>query len=121
MSLIKSKVLEIGEMAYFDGYPILILFNNSAPAGLREVSIIHEFTTPANKEMLKKGSKILFNEKMYTVDAIGDVANQTFYDLGHVSLYFGLEEGAELLPGSVLLSPSEVPQVKVGDILQFIK
>lgn len=121
MNMVKSKVIEVGKMAYFEGYPILILFNSFAPVELKDVSIIHEFITPISLEMLKVGSSIMFNEKKYTVEAIGDLANQNFHSLGHISLYFDLEKGASLLAGSVLLSPKQVPQVNVGDIIQFIK
>jgi len=36
-------------------------------------------------------------------------------------MYFKLEEGATLLPGSALLSPNKVPQLKAGDVITFIK
>lgn len=121
MTMITSKITEIGEDAFFEGYPILILFNDTAPEGIREVSIIHTFETPPNKEMLVKGSKIYFADQEYTVEDIGYVANETLYDLGHVSLYFGLEEGTELLPGSAKLHPYTVPTIKVGDVIKFVK
>lgn len=121
MSILTTRVTEIGEDAFFDGYPILILFNDSAPKGIREISIIHKFTTPATKETLKQGSKILFNEQEYVVEELGDVANATLYDLGHISLYFGLEEGTSLLPGSAKLYPYKVPTINVGDTITFVK
>ena len=121
MSTIKSTVLEIGEMAYFEDYPILILFNKTAPDGIREISVIHEFQSEPNEAMLKKGSKILMGGTAYTVEDIGYVANKTLFELGHLSMYFKLEEGAELLPGSALLSPNKVPQLKAGDVITFIK
>jgi len=101
MSTIKSTVLEIGEMAYFEDYPILILFNKTAPDGIREISVM--------------------GGTAYTVEDIGYVANKTLFELGHLSMYFKLEEGAELLPGSALLSPNKVPQLKAGDVITFIK
>jgi PTS system glucitol/sorbitol-specific IIA component len=121
MNIIKSTVVEIGELAYFDDYDILILFNDTAPVGIRDVSIVHTFIDEPNKNMLKKGSKICFNDLEYTVEEIGNVANETLFDLGHVSLYFGLEEGTDLMPGSVLLSPYVKPEVKAGDTITFIK
>jgi len=121
MSMVSSKIVEIGELAISEDYPILILFNSTAPAEFREISIIHDFKDKPQKDMLKKGSKIMFGNTTYTVEDIGHVANQTLYDLGHISLYFGLEEGANLLPGSALLSPYQIPEVKVGDSIRFIK
>lgn len=119
--VIKSKVLEIGELAYFDDYDILILFNDSAPVGIRDVSIIHSFEDQPNKHMIQEGSKIYFNDIEYTVEAVGDVVNETLFDLGHASLFFGLEEGTDLLPGAILLTPYVKPIVKAGDTITFIK
>jgi glucitol/sorbitol PTS system EIIA component len=121
MSMISSKIVEIGELAISEEYPILILFNTTAPAEFKEISVIHEFKDTPQKEMLKKGSKIMFGNTTYTVEDIGYVANQTLYDLGHISLYFGLEEGTNILPGSAVLTPYKLPEVKVGDTIRFIK
>lgn len=121
MTKITSKVIEIGEMAIFDDYEILILFNDSAPVGIRDVSIIHTFNEEPNREMLQVGSKILFNDTEYLVEDLGNVANETLFDLGHVSLYFGLDEGTELMPGAALLSPYKKPEIKTGDTITFIK
>jgi len=121
MNTLKSTVLEIGELAYFEDYPILILFNNSAPHGLREVCVIHEFDEEPSDDFFRKGSKIIFGTTSYTVMEIGEVANQTFKSLGHISLYFDLVEGDELMLGAALLSPNTVPKVKPGDIIRFIR
>lgn len=64
---------------------------------------------------------MMFGNQKYTVTDIGDVANSTLIELGHVSLYFGLEDGAELLPGSILLKPEIMPELHVGDVIEFIK
>jgi len=55
MSMISSKIVEIGELAISEDYPILILFNSTAPAEFREISIIHDFKDKPQKDMLKKG------------------------------------------------------------------
>lgn len=122
MNTFKSKITEIGPDAFFEDYPILILFNDSAPPGLREVCIIHEFDEgPLPLGFLSKGSKIVFGDQTYIVEEIGDVAGSTLHELGHATLYFELEEDTELMPGAALLSPSTLPQVNVGDVIQFIQ
>lgn len=118
--VVKSKVIEIGELSTFDDEPVIILFNDTAPIGLREVCIIHEFEETPPKDFLKKGSKMIFNGKEYTIEKIGHVANETFYDLGHISLYFDYDEVSEVLPGSAFLSPKEKPILKEGDNIEFI-
>ena len=37
MAIIKSKITELGPDYFFKDYPILILFNDTTPPGLREV------------------------------------------------------------------------------------
>lgn len=119
--MIKSMVTEIGEFAELEDEPVIILFNDTAPPGLREVCIIHEFEEPIEKDYLQKGSKIIFGDSEYTVENIGHVANETLYDLGHTSLYFEYDDVNEILPGSVYLSPNRKPHVEAGDVITFIK
>lgn len=118
---VKSKVIEIGEQSDLESEPVMILFNASAPEGLREICIIHEFEDSPQENLLRPGSKICFNDKEYTIKEIGHVANQTLRDLGHISLYFHLDEDTELLPGSALLVPNKKPQLKEGDTITFIQ
>lgn len=118
--MIKSEVKEIGEFAFFEDAPVLILFNTTAPEGLREVCIIHDFQDDPNEEMLHVGSKIMFGQQTYVVEDIGHVANGSLYELGHASLYFDIGD-EDLLPGSIALSPNVVPEINVGDVIQFIK
>ena len=121
MEIIKSEIKEIGVDSHFEGEPIMILFNSTAPEGLRDVCVIHDFTDEPNKDMLKKGSKMIFGDQEYMVEDIGGVANETLFDLGHASLYFELAEGEELMPGAIKLTPNKLPDVKVGDVIQFCK
>ena len=118
--MVESTVKEIGEFSYFEEEPILILFNSTAPEGLREVCIIHDFLENPQHEILKAGSKIIFGNQEYIVEEIGNVANQTLKELGHVSLYFNLKGDQELLPGSVSLKPHTIPKITVGDKIKFI-
>ncbi|QZN88159.1 PTS glucitol/sorbitol transporter subunit IIA [Vagococcus lutrae] len=118
--MIKSTISEIGEFSYFEDEPIIILFNDLAPEGLREVCIIHNFEEKPEGDLLKVGSKIIFGEKEYEVVEIGHTANKTLRELGHASFYFDLDEGSELLPGSVSLSPHVLPLLNVGDSISFI-
>lgn len=118
--MIKSTISEIGEFSYFEDEPIIILFNNTAPEGLREVCIIHDYDANPESDLLKVGSKIIFGEEEYEVVEIGHTANSSLIELGHASFYFDLPEDQELLPGSVSLSPHILPDIKIGDEISFI-
>lgn len=117
---IKSKIIQIGDEAVFDTHKILILFGEDVPEYLKDYSIIHRYTSEVTEDLVKKGGKINFGVQTYNVVDVGNIANETLTSLGHASLYFGLEEGAELLPGSILLEPEIMPDLNVGDVIEFI-
>lgn len=118
---ITSRVIKIGDSAIFDDYKILILFGEQVPQGVDEISVIHRFDQPFPKDYLQVGSKIIFNNHEFVIEEIGDVANETLHDLGHASLYFGLDDDTDLLPGSILLAPYELPDVSVDDEIIFVR
>lgn len=113
--MIRSKVLSVGEMAYFEDYPMLILFNATAPDELKDVCVVHEFTDPINDEMLKKNGRIVLGEQELHIKEVGSVANQNFAALGHITLQFPGEEEADVLPGAVLVEETDIPRVAEGE------
>lgn len=113
----KTKVIEIGSEAYFESFPLLVLFNNTAPDGLRDVCIIHEVVGDYEDIPLQPGGEVVFDGIPYKIIKVGSLANQNLKELGHVSMYFEAE--TELLPGAILLSPSEVPQLKGDSTIEF--
>ncbi len=114
----KTNVIEVGDQAYFESFPLLVLFNDSAPEGLREVCIIHEPTHPTNDEPLKRGGQVLFDGKAYDIKEVGPLANKNLLELGHVSFYFKIE--GELLPGAVHLTPESVPELHVDSTIEIV-
>lgn len=119
--MILSVIKNIGDSAYFDTHKILILFGPKVPEYMEEFVIKHEFIDSPHEIMLEKGSKVFFGDQEYTVEDIGEVANKTLYDLGHASFYFGLEEGSNLLPGSILLTPYVLPIINIDDPIIFLR
>lgn len=110
----KSEILEVGALVPdFKEENLVVLFDETAPEELRDISVIHRFEKqPTNA--FQEGKKLLFGDKEYTIQKVGEDANQNFESLGHISIYFK-EEVDELLPGAVLVSPSEFPELNVGD------
>lgn len=81
---------------------LLILFNNTAPDDLKPFCVITEENTEEGK--VEVGDEVTIVDRTYTVTAIGDVANENLYSLGHVSLCFDGAEEAKL-PGHIHLTP----------------
>ena len=117
--MIESVVVNVGEMAYFEDYPILILFNESVPEELEDVCIVHRFKTDLPEETIKIGQLIKLGLKEYSVQKVVSLANENFKKLGHISLQFGNSEDNEILPGTVVLDSKEIPILVPGDILTF--
>ncbi|MBP1043552.1 PTS glucitol/sorbitol transporter subunit IIA [Vagococcus allomyrinae] len=117
--MVKSIVKEIGEFAFFEDEPIIILFNTTAPEGLKEVCVLHDYQEEPTSDLLQVGSKIYFGSQEYRVKEIGNLANSSLKELGHASFYFDLAPDQELLPGSVSLEPHQVPSINEGDEICF--
>ncbi|MBO0455861.1 PTS glucitol/sorbitol transporter subunit IIA [Enterococcus hulanensis] len=115
----RTKVISIGADAYFEDYPILVLFNEEAPDELKDICILHRFIEAPKLETFIKGAKIRFDYEEYTITKVGNVAFENFSQLGHLSFHFGA--GIEdILPGSIGLDRSEVPQLHPGSVIDFI-
>jgi len=117
-TMTQSTVQEIGILVpSFQEDKIVILFGPSAPAELREISVIHAFNE-LGEEPLKVGGTLTFDDETFTITAVGSLANQNFKELGHISIYFQEHEG-EVLPGAVFASPSRFPTIKEGTIISI--
>ena len=55
---------------------------------------------------------------MYTVTALGEVANKNLKKIGHVCLKFDAKTSPDL-PGDVHLKGEKVSSVKLGDLIQI--
>ncbi|MBW7571483.1 PTS glucitol/sorbitol transporter subunit IIA [Caproiciproducens faecalis] len=116
--MFKTTVTAIGADAIFDESPMLVLFGKNCPEELQDSCIIHEFESELGGEMLRPGGYILFDDKKYTIEQVGEVANENFSRLGHMTLVFDPTEDS--LPGGIVLSPAGVPDVKVGSSIVFM-
>lgn len=97
------KILEVGKNVYdMVNNGLLILFNNEAPEDLKPFCVI----TDRNKHEgeIKIGDQLTVNNKTYSITALGSVANENLYSLGHVTLCFDGAKEAKL-PGHIHLTP----------------
>lgn len=115
MEKYRVTVTEIGEMVEeLLQQGMMVLFNNTAPLELREISVIH--TGGILKSDLQVGDKLFIGSEMYTVTALGEVANKNLKKIGHACLKFDAKTSPDL-PGDVNLKGDMVPSVKLGDVI----
>jgi len=96
---------------------LIILFDDSAPEELKAFCAIHNGSEIKGK--VKVGDKLLIDNQVYTITAVGDVANKNLKNLGHVVLKFDGNARPEL-PGYLHLTPSLTSRITIGTELQII-
>lgn len=108
-----TEVVGIGPSALeFEGEKLLVLFGENSPEELLEFSVAHRVKEGLSGEVMA-GDIMVIDRNEYTVTAVGDVANKTLGEIGHVSLRFDGAEGARL-PGNIHLFPDRFPDIKDG-------
>lgn len=112
-----ANVTEVGSVAGdLLAEDMLVLFGPTAPAELRDICVIHDGAA-TDDAPLAEGGTIEIGDQPYTVVKLGDAANANLAGLGHLTIVFS--EKGELLPGSVLVTPSIKPEVSVGTKISF--
>lgn len=114
----KTTVTEIGELVEaFKEESLLILFGPKATPELKAISVIHTHEDPT-EDVIQVGGKFRIGEKEYEIQEVGSAANANFTELGHISIYFREGEN-EVLPGAIIVSPNEWPDLHVGQAITF--
>lgn len=91
----KVKVTEIGSFVEeLLNEKMVVLFGPTAPAELRDIG-----------------------DQVYTIKEFGEAANENMGGLGHLTIAFDGER--ELLPGTVLVTPSVLPKLETGIEISF--
>lgn len=113
----EAVIIEIGDVAEeFIQQKMLILFNESAPLELKEISVIH--SGGILQEEIKVGDFFFLGDKKYKVTAIGEVANKNFKNLGHVCLVFDGKNIASL-PGNIHLDGEILKMPEIGEKIKI--
>ena len=117
--LYKSTVTEIGELVpSFVAEGILVFFGESAPEELRTFCIIHK--VEHQEGQVKEGDTVTIDGQGFEVLAIGSVANDNLYNLGHLNLKANGNTVADL-PGDVCIAQVELPEIKIGSQLEITR
>lgn len=115
----RTQITKIGaQVSAFNEDKILILFGEDAPEALEDYSVVHQPLTSPEKPPFELGKTLRLGDGEYRIVGVGDRANEQFCRIGHVCFYFSWER-KDLLPGAVQLYPEKLPNLKVGDILEF--
>jgi PTS system glucitol/sorbitol-specific IIA component len=94
---------------------MIIIFDDSAPEELAEICLLHEHQPLLRP--VRAGDRVSIDDQVYLVTAVGDVANKTLEELGHVTLLFdGAREPQK--PGCIHLGACP-PSYAVGSRLRF--
>jgi glucitol/sorbitol PTS system EIIA component len=117
----ETIITEIGSLVQsFEKEKILILFGPNAPQELREISVIHQFKSDVNDDLLVEDGKLYLGDQEYSITAVGSSANKNLKELGHISIYFS-EPSKDILPGAVFVAPYVFPKLKIGEVIRFEK
>lgn len=113
--MVKTQILEIGALVpEFKEENLLVLFNETVPPELKDISVVHRFDQkPENA--LEPGGALVIGGREYKIQKVGEEANPNFESLGHLSIYFKDDSNEEILPGAVLVTPSDFPALSIGD------
>jgi PTS system glucitol/sorbitol-specific IIA component len=126
----RAVIREIGPMVYeFLPHGILIFFGATAPAELREISLVHDGNSltahlavddilqfiPPKTEHGADPSPVRFR-----LTAIGEVANENIAQLGHFVVHFDAATIASL-PGAISAEPSLEYIPSVGTTIEIIR
>lgn len=108
-----TVVTSVGEMAEeFRVAGILVLFGEGVPEELESVAVVHRPDVTGGG--LVPGDIVALGEERMEILAVGDVANENFTNLGHLSLKRNGETIAAL-PGDVCTSLGPIPRLAPGD------
>lgn len=118
MKKYEATVIEVGEMVEdLLQQKIVVLFDETAPKELREISIVHTGGILAREAEI--GDIFTLGDNKYTITAIGDVVNKNLKKIGHSTLKFDGRATPEL-PGHIHLEGDNLPTIKPGDTIKIL-
>lgn len=108
----RTSVVSVGSFAEeFRAAGILVLFGDGVPEELADVAVVHRPSTgPVD---LAVGDVLVAGGEEMPILAVGDVVNENFRNLGHLSLKRnGRSEAA--LPGDLCATEGPIPPLAPG-------
>lgn len=95
---------------------MLITFGDIPDESLADYCVIID--VPENNKDIQVGNQLVIGCEKYLITAVGDVANETFARLGHVTIRF---DGAKepLLEGTIHVAGEFPGQIHTGDFIKI--
>jgi glucitol/sorbitol PTS system EIIA component len=120
-TIYQSRVTEIGsQVGLFLEEKMFILFNETAPADLRDVAIVH--THCSLEEDIKVGDELVIDNQSFKITSVGskanETANETMRDLGHTTVALNGSTESEM-PGTICVEEKGIPSINVSSQLIF--
>ena len=111
-AIFQTDIIELGEQvdAFFEE-GMFVLFGENVPDTLKDFC---HFIDQKNVDgTIKKGDKLVIDQKEYLITAVGDIAQSNLETLGHLTVVFsGAKEAG--LPGSICVEAKPMPKLSVG-------
>ena len=102
----------VGQLAEeFTAAGIWVFFRDDAPEELTEFALLHR--APAPRTPLAAGDVLEIDGERFTIQAVGEVANDNVRELGHLVLKANGLTDPEL-PGDVCVEARPLPEPAVG-------
>ncbi|MCH5584679.1 PTS glucitol/sorbitol transporter subunit IIA [Shimazuella sp. AN120528] len=116
--LFEATATKIGELvSKFAKEKLLILFDENAPEELHDITVLH--TDRKNAGEITPKDVLVIDGQSFQISFVGDTANKTMQEMGHVTIKFDGGQGD--LPGTICVEDKPVPNVQVGSKIQFIR
>ena len=111
-------ITNIGKLArtFLENNNSTILLDEGIRPNLADMVIEH--SVGELKEDIKKGDHLLMGGLKFTVEKVGDAANQNIREEGHCTIVFNAEGS---MPGQIIVKGPAQPTVTVGAHITFTK
>jgi PTS system glucitol/sorbitol-specific IIA component len=116
--LFEVTATRIGELvSEFAEQNFLILFDESAPKELHDVSVLH--TDRKNTGEITLADVLVIDGQSFQISFVGNTVNKTMQELGHATIKFNSGRGD--LPGTICVEEKPVPDIHIGSKIQIIR
>jgi PTS system glucitol/sorbitol-specific IIA component len=117
-TIYENKVKSIGLLANsFLEEKMLILFGSEAPQDLKDFCYNIDIVNADGE--IKAGNKLIINNELFEITAVGNLVQRNLTTLGHITLRFDGSTTPEL-PGTLYLENKDIPTIEMGAELKIV-